>query len=95
MLEDTTINDKKNTKVIAKLHQGYFKVKIVKKIESIHFLSNSTRLVLQFTIAKTDFATLLVGHICQIHFKKFRAVSTLGGVSHPYTPYYTHFSMFN
>ena len=33
MLEDTTINDKNNTKVIAKLHQGYFKVKIAKKLK--------------------------------------------------------------
>ena len=33
MLEDTTINDKNNTKVIAKLHQCYFKVKIAKKMK--------------------------------------------------------------
>ena len=33
MLQDTTINDKNNTKVIAKLHQGYFKVKIEKNVK--------------------------------------------------------------
>ena len=30
MLEETTIIDKNNIKVIVKLHQGHFKVKIVK-----------------------------------------------------------------
>ena len=30
-LKETTLNDKNNTKVIAKLHQGHFKVKIAKK----------------------------------------------------------------
>ena len=33
MLKDTTIIDKNNTKVIAKLHQGYFKVKIAKHVK--------------------------------------------------------------
>ena len=58
MLKETTINDKNNIKVIAKLHRGHFKVKIEK-----NFLSNSTRLVVQLTITKTDFETLLVRHI--------------------------------
>ena len=31
MLKETTINDMNNTKVIEKLHQGHFKVKIPKK----------------------------------------------------------------
>ena len=30
MLKETTLNDKNNTKVIAKLHQVHFKVKIAK-----------------------------------------------------------------
>ena len=33
MLQDTAINDKNNSKVIAKLHQGYFKVKIAKNVK--------------------------------------------------------------
>ena len=66
MLKEATIHDKNNTKVIEKLHQGHFKVKIAKKI---HFLSNSTRLVVQFTITKTDFETLLVRHIFHTHFQ--------------------------
>ena len=37
MLKETTINEKNNTKVIAKLHQVYFKVKVAKKCENIHF----------------------------------------------------------
>ena len=60
MLKETTINDKNNIKVLAKLHQGHFKVKIEKICENINFLSNSTRLVVQITITKTDFETLLV-----------------------------------
>ena len=32
MLKETTINDKSNIEVIAKLHQGHFKVKIEKKL---------------------------------------------------------------
>ena len=36
-LKETTNNDKNNTKVIAKLHQVHFKVKISKKCEHIHF----------------------------------------------------------
>ena len=35
MLKETTINDKSNIEVIAKLHQGHFKVKIEKKIVKI------------------------------------------------------------
>ena len=41
MLKETTINDKNNIKVIAKLHQGHFKVKIEKNCENINFLLNS------------------------------------------------------
>ena len=67
MLKDTTINDKNNIKVIAKLHQGHFKVKIAKKCENINFLSNSTWLVMQLTITKTDFETLSVRHIFHTH----------------------------
>ena len=67
MLKETTINNKKNIKVIAKLHQGHFKVKIEKNCENINFLSNSTRLVVQLTITKTDFGTLLVRHIFHTH----------------------------
>ena len=37
MLKETTINDKNNSKAIAKLHQGHFKVKIAKKCENNHF----------------------------------------------------------
>ena len=96
MLQDTTINDKNTTKVIAKLHQVYFKVKIAKKCESIHFLSNSTRLVLQLTIAMTDFLRHYWSDIFSTYiFKKLRAVSTPGGVSHPFSPYYTQFLMFD
>ena len=67
MLKETTINDKNNIKVIAKLHQGHFKVKIEKNCENINFLANSTRLVVQITITKTDFETLLVRHIFHTH----------------------------
>ena len=35
---ETTIIDKNNTKVIAKLHQGYFNVKIAKECENIPFI---------------------------------------------------------
>ena len=37
MPKETTINDKNNTKVIAKLHQVHFKVKIEKKCQNIYF----------------------------------------------------------
>ena len=53
-----------------KNHQGHFKVKIAKKFENIHFLSNSTRLVVQLTITKTDFETLLVRHIFHTHLQE-------------------------
>ena len=66
MLKETTINDKNNIKVVAKL-QGHFKVKIKKNCENINFLSNSTRLVVQITITETDFETLLVRHISHTH----------------------------
>ena len=33
MHKETTINDKNNTKVIAKLHQVHFKVKIAKNVK--------------------------------------------------------------
>ena len=33
MHKETTINDKNNTKVIAKLHQVHFKVKIEKNVK--------------------------------------------------------------
>ena len=36
MLKMTTVNDKKNTKVIGKLHQSHFKVEIAKKGENIY-----------------------------------------------------------
>ena len=95
MRKETTIKDKNNIKVIAKLHQGHFQVKIEKNCENINFLSNSTRLVVQLTITKTDFEPLLVRHIFHTHCQDIEAVSTLEWVSHPYSPYYTHFSMFN
>ena len=60
MFKETTINDNYNTKVIAKLPQGHFKVKVAKKCENVQFFSNSKRLVVQLTTAKTDFVTLFV-----------------------------------
>ena len=38
MLKETTNNDKNNNKIISKLHQVHFKVKIAEKCENIHFL---------------------------------------------------------
>ena len=38
MHRETTIIDKNNTKVIAKLHQVHFKVKIAKQCENIPFI---------------------------------------------------------
>ena len=38
MHKETTINDKNNTKVIAKLHQVHFKVKIAKKVKISLFI---------------------------------------------------------
>ena len=67
MLKKTTINDKNNIKVIAKLHQGHFKVKKEKNCENINFLSISTRLVVQLNITKADFETLLFIHIFDTH----------------------------
>ena len=49
-LKETTINDENNIKVIAKLHQDHFKVKIIFFCENINFLSNSTWLVVQLPI---------------------------------------------
>ena len=37
MLKETTINDKNNIKVIPKLHQGHFKVKIEKNVKKSTF----------------------------------------------------------
>ena len=82
MLKETTINDKNNIKVIAKLHQGHFKVKIEKNCKNINFLSNSTRLVVQLTITKTDFETLLVRHI-------FHTFSRHWGQCQPWEGYHT------
>ena len=95
LLKETTINDNNNTKVIAKLHQGHFKVKTTKKCENIRFLSNSTKLVVQLTITKTDFEPLLVRHIVHTHFQGIEGSVNPGrGISYPYSPNYTHFLMF-
>ena len=78
MHRETTIIDKNNTKVIAKLHQVHFKVKIAKQCENIPFISNSTRLVMQLTITKTDFKILLVRHIFHKKFQEIEGSVNLG-----------------
>ena len=86
MLKETTINDKNNTKVISKVYQGNFKVKIANTIENIHFLSNSTRLEVQLTITKTVFEALLVRHIFHTHFQVIEgSVSPVKGIT-PLSP---------
>ena len=67
------------------------------KISTFNTVSNSTRLV-AINYYKDWFWDIFIywSDIFSTHiFKKLRTVSTLRGVSHPYSPYYTHFSMFN
>ena len=66
MLKETTINDKNNTKVIAKLLQGHSKVKIAKHVKISTFYQ--IQLLVQQAITKTDFETLLIRNIFHTHF---------------------------
>ena len=69
---ETTIIDKNNTKVIAKLHQVHFNVKIAKECENIPFI------MMQLTITKTDFVILLVRHIFHKKIQEIEGSVNLG-----------------
>ena len=60
----------KETRSHSKVTLRSFQGQNSKKCENIYSLSNLTRLVVQLTITKTDFETLLVRHIFHTHFQE-------------------------
>ena len=87
-----------NTKVMSRLHQGHFKVKLANNIENTHFLTILSCLVVQSSIRK-DWWWHILGRVSFQHTfleNLALAVRILGGVIPPFSPFlHPHSSRLN